>query len=289
MKAYKTEIFEVNIPTLQIFSLENIQRLGFFSWKPRGREILNFADITKEDIEKCLEDWKDPPERLLTNDMLMEKVGTVLKRRDPDIGYDSVFNLKMPWITPLYVAKTHFQVDLKRINFLICELQFLANRKKNDKSREKDDYENMKYVAAKVRGIVIFKKKQKQRPGTDNQFEKLVTQNSVPEKRRLQYLHIRTIGNYEVLFCSSPDAVDEYGEPAEIKYSSLRYMRSWLWQMIKSGCNTLVYGTWEDKDKTEKMSGVDRRNTGKTVKQRNVFICFFHMLRLFHMSGIPFV
>ena len=85
-------------------------------------------------------------------------------------------------------------------------------------------------------------------------------------------MHIRTIGNYEVLFCSSPDAVDEYGEPAEIKYSLLRYMRSWLWQMIKSGCNTLVYGTWEDKDKTEKMSGVDRRNTGKTVKQRNVLL-----------------
>eukprot|EP00435_Cladocopium_sp_Y103_P012299 s161_g3.t1 len=222
-------------------SIEVLEDLGFYAWKPPSGPKKSMGQVTADDIRDGLEadDIRDDPvTRLALEDVKLPVSFRELKPQRTSAGS---FPFHGGMMACLHVTAKR-GVDLQDIDFLIggSILAFLCEKGKKDAT----------YLAQKCPGtnIVVMSKHKtyEQNFGQRGfQFERLVTGQDMYGLHDLtthEHLQLLRIGEFRVLVTAEVDAVDDLGRPVEIKSGDPRFFGiKEMLQMISSGSQLLIH------------------------------------------------
>jgi len=246
----RSVVIENNFP-----SFKNIQILGTFCWKPKGKAIKQFSEVQEKDILRCLTSWSEKPSKIVKNMSSLTPMTFAdlpPNRRAPCFPYDSSHDSSL--ISSLYFSKKYFGLSTEKIDFLFggSVLGVLANKHIQNPGGK------FKYIAQRYKNIIILVKYYiiryaKNFNDIGYQFERLVTgkplhsKHKMPEYKNLQVIEM---ADFKVLLSAEVDAIDGKGELVEIKWGKpeqFRMNKKLLFQMISNGSNSLVMAERDEK------------------------------------------
>jgi hypothetical protein len=239
--AYSAFLTELNETKFTIFV--PLSDYGYFGRKPIGANSKSLSSVqSSNEIMQQIALNRTPPTLVSISQLrLPHRFHSHL----PAQQYSSLYPYGQYHIASLHVATQHRGVDLNEVDFVFggSTLQMLAQQESSDP-----------YMAVRVpttkTTILVAKCKDYIQDFSDVgfQFERLVTGGSrdgtAGDVEFVEHMHAMLIGDvYKVLFCAEADAVDEMGNPIEVKSSNPRYWGTkTLFQMISNACPTLCHG-----------------------------------------------
>ena len=250
----KTSAFQAELRKAKFTIFTPLADYGYFGWKPDDKMSKRLSDVrmSNEILDRIDLYWKPPklvpiselrfPQKFLSN-LSSEK-------------YSSLYPYGQYYVASLHVATCHRGVSLKEIDFVFggSTLQMLARQDASGPYMVTriPSAENTILVAKCGEYIQDFS-------NIGYQFERLVTGFAMDRPSSgVEFLeHLQTMridDKYNVLFCAEADAIDDNGDPVEVKASNPRYWGTkTMFQMISNGCPTLCHGV-KDRGKLSRVS-----------------------------------
>lgn len=218
---------------------------GYYGWIPGDTPVQSLSNLKSADEIVRHVDIDLKPKELLPLSQL--KVPRPFDLSLPPDEYPNKYPFGQYDVASLYVASKHRNVDLNEVDFVFggSTLEMLA------KCDASNPYMVCRIPTSKANHTLLLVRKCKEY--TQNyadigfQFERYVTTGSMCRKDPidfLEHMQVMEIGTkFKVLLCAEADAVDDGGDPIEIKASNPQYWGTKvMFQMISSGSPTLCCG-----------------------------------------------
>ena len=213
--------------------------LGFVSWTPKGPEK-NITEVSGQEILESVDFFGKPPQIVPDlNSLVPARFHHVEAQNIP-----SQYPYSIPRVVPVMAARNR-GVDIDQIDFVLggSTLHVLATQ---TIERESDGTTLLVQKYGSTIFIAKSKKYTVNYADVGFQFERLVTGRPMAERHDTtmhEHVHLMEIGGtFKVLFGADCDAIDENGEPVEIKAGHFsNFKLKGVLQMVSSGAKTLVH------------------------------------------------